>query len=190
MPPENDQRFDDAGIHVAHQFAERADLVGGPCVDAGNELDRLADVAEGVVDQMRQRVNLGWLRFAGNDQTLAAMGGQVARQRGDPAGMAGERGRESDSPAGWVADSQAQPAMACANRAISLAPARPAGDRPRPRSASDVRLDDVQPVHRGRRLSVADLAPLGERRVHPSSRPGPHARKSASSDTITSARSR
>ena len=54
----------------------------GPCIDTSNELDRLADIAEGMVDQMSERVNLGRLRLAGDDQALAAMGGQVAGDRG------------------------------------------------------------------------------------------------------------
>ena len=133
VAPENDERLDQPGVHVANQLAERADLVGGPGIHPGNELDRLADVAESLVDQMSQRVNLGRLRFAGDDQTLAAMGRQVACQRVDPAGVAGEPVREFVLVGRTgVPDSQLAGDGLGESRQ-RLATARPAGDRPRPR---------------------------------------------------------
>ncbi len=103
---------------------ERADLVGRPRIDAAEELDRLADVAQGVVDQVRQGVDFGRLGLAGHDQALAAMRRQVARQRGDPAGVRGEpvagQSRPDGSPTRarrrWPGRSEATSRAAMASR--------------------------------------------------------------------------
>ena len=108
-----------SGIRVAHQLAQRADLVDGPCIDPSNELDRFANIAECVVDQMRQRVDLGWLRIAGNDQALASVCLQIVHQRADPARMAGEPAASHQAGDGSPIPSAA--AMPFANKGTSRA---------------------------------------------------------------------
>ena len=62
----------------------------GPASARGKKLDRLADVAQRVIDQVSEGVNLGRLRFTRDDQALASVRRQIARQRLDPAGMCGQ----------------------------------------------------------------------------------------------------
>ena len=186
---EDDQGVDGAGVHVSDQLAERADLVGRPRVHPSDEFDRLADVAESVVDQVGERVNLGRLRLAGNNQALAAMGSQVACQRGDPAGVAGEPVREfAARPAARLSALSARGDGLCKQ-----------GDIPR-RNGQPVIGRGAGEGRRAARRRTGGSSSCRARRRRPRaapanaraslSRPGPRARKSASSDTITSARSR
>ena len=153
------------------QLAERADLVGRARSTRREELDRLADVAQRVVDRVRQRVDLGRLRLAGHDQALAAVG---LRGRA-PAPRSSRRAPASRS------------ARAAGAGSLDL-DAR--GDRPRERGdvarrhgqpvvghgAGERRraLDDVQPVHRRPRAVGAGLAARGERAgvAQPAGAPG------------------
>ena len=88
---QDQQRLDGAGLDISGQIAERADLVGRACVGSREELNRFTDVAQGVIDQVGERMNLGRLGFAGDDQALTPVRLQVACQCLDPAGMLGDR---------------------------------------------------------------------------------------------------
>ena len=79
---------------------QRPDLVGGGGVHPSDKVDRLANVAKRVVDQLCERVNLGRLRLTGQDQASASMRGQVAGDRADPAGVCGDPPRQLLLPGG------------------------------------------------------------------------------------------
>ena len=153
VAPEDDERVDGTGVDVAAQLAQRADLIGRAFINARQVLDGLAHVAQRMVDQVGQRVNLLRLRVARDHQAPSAGALQVAHHRIDPFVVLGEpirkrdldrRGRPADTnrtgdgpdDRGYVLRRNGQPVIG-----------RGAGDGRRA-------LDGVQPVHGNRGRGV------------------------------------
>ena len=105
----------------------------GPASTAAMNSTVLPTLPRAWLIRWAERVNLGRLRLAGDDQALAAMGGQVAGQRGDPAGVVGEPFRELCIRRPAAAPTFELGGDGLREQARRPATARPAGDRPRHR---------------------------------------------------------
>ena len=153
---------------------ERGRLVGRPAGDGLGVGDGLAGVAERLVDRVRERVHGGRLRLAGERR------GPLPRCAFRSAATAATKGSGRRAP---TAIAPTAAATARAKASISAGRHRAAVVRARARERRR-RLDDVEPVGV---LAAAARREVAHRRA---AWPGPMPRKSASSDRMTSARSK
>ncbi len=135
---DDDQHLHAAGVHVDDQLAERGVLFARDRFRRRQIRHRLAGVAEQVVDGVRQGVDGGRLRFAGDDQRRAAMRGQVLGDRADERLAAGRRGAAGAADADGGGQRAGEPVDLAALQRQAMVGAA-AGDRRR-------RFDDVEPA--------------------------------------------
>ena len=83
---QNEERFHLPGLHLSHQAAQGLNLVARTGFSHFGVSHRLADVAQRLIEPMRQRMDCGRLPFAGHDDARATMLSQVLRQRVQPLG--------------------------------------------------------------------------------------------------------
>ena len=82
---ENNQRFNFISFQRLDQSAQRFDLIDRICLRAFGERDRVADVAEKRIHQMRERMNRRRLICANNNNAGAAVLQQVFGNGRNPA---------------------------------------------------------------------------------------------------------
>ena len=146
----------------------------GPCVERGQELDRLADVAQRVVDRVRQGVDLGRLapRRRGPGSCRGGPSGRAPTAAIQPAWRASRSGSFAA-----VAPSTPTAVRRWPGRSGDVAaPRRPGGDRPIAPVSVGVRLDRRRAGSSpGRRARVGAGARARRRRSRGrrASRPGP-----------------
>ena len=147
---EDHEHFDPPSLHVLHEFAQRSRAVARLGVDGDRVGHGLADVAEMIVQGVRQQMDDGRLAVSGQHQAAAAMGIEVLGDRGNPFFPAGRPpGRPAATPS-FAATARASPSISPARKRQPMVGLGP--------GATDGRFDHVQAVH---------LAPCGVLRRGP-----------------------
>ena len=80
----DDQQLNPLLLHIVNQLPQRLRAVAGPGIDRRDISYCLSDIAEPVVQRVRQQVDRGRLPVAGEDQAPSAMGLEVFGDRGNP----------------------------------------------------------------------------------------------------------